>query len=113
LLDFLPVWAYNWTSTTKIEGIKMTYEQTKQIYDEANRVLASLTDSIEDEVMITKGYSRGDASSYAVGYLRSFLVGCIADLSKKDRANIMAGMNDRIRVINERINDYNEHQVTA
>ena len=91
----------------------MTYEQTKQIYDEANRVLASLTDSIEDEVMITKGYSHGDAANYAVGYLRSFLVGCIADLSKKDRANIMAGMNDRIRIINERINDYNEHQVTA
>ena len=87
----------------------MTYEQTKQIYDEANRVLASLTDSIEDEVMITKGYSHGDAANYAVGYLRSFLVGCIADLSKKDRANIMAGMNDRIRIINERIEEHNEY----
>ena len=84
----------------------MTYEQ---IYDEANRVLTSLTKSIKDEVMITKGYSRGDASSYTVGYLHSFLVGCIADLSKKDRANIMAGMNDRIRVINERIEEHNEY----
>ena len=91
----------------------MTFEPTKQIYDEANRVLASLTDSIEDEVMITKGYSRGDAANYAVGYLRSFLVGCIADLSKKDRANIMYSMNYRIQIINERINDYNEQQVTA
>ena len=87
----------------------MTFEQTKQIYDEANRVLASLTDSIEDEVMITKGYSHGDAANYAGGYLRSFLVGCIADLSKKDRANIMAGMNDRIRIINERIEEHNEY----
>ena len=91
----------------------MTFKQTKQIYDEANRVLASLTDSITDEVMIIKGYSRGDAANYAVGYLRSFLVGCIADLSKKDRANIMASMNDRIQIINERIEEYNEHQVTA
>ena len=93
--------------------MKMTYENTKQIHDEANCARRDLTDSIEDEVMIIKGYSRGDAANYAVGYLRSFLVGCIADLSKKDRANIMAGMNDRIRIINERINDYNEHQVTA
>jgi hypothetical protein len=90
----------------------MTFEQTKQIYDEANQALAALTDSITDEVMITKGYSRGDANSYAVGYLRSFLVGCIADLSKRDRVKIIAGMNDRIKIINERIEDYNEHQVT-
>lgn len=73
--------------------------------DEVAAVARDLTDAIRGKAMIEDDRTPGEASSYALGYIESFMVGVIAELPAARRKLILAEMRaitiDKLNSIKE------------
>lgn len=76
-----------------------------KIRDEVAAVARDLTEAIRGKAVIEYNLSSGEASSYTLGYIESFMAGVIAELPATQRKVIMAEMQ---RVTLEKLNTIKE-----